>query len=146
MASGSTGAYLTSYIVNAADLSTEAKEVTYTLWIFSTLSGWINCGTSSVNTVIENRTQRYFKNWLPAAWLNPVQGVGDAVGEYNENEFTAVLDAYGLEYDKIKTQAQLLYDSFDAYKLPSKLLKNKITDLGFTYEPALGDTYHRTLS
>lgn len=145
IASGSTGAYLTSYIDTASDLSTETKEVTYTLWIFSTLSGWINCGTSSVNTVIENKTQRYFKNWLPAAWLNPVQGVGDAVGEYEENELTAVLDAYGLEYDKIKSQAELLYNSYDAYKIPSKLLKNKITDLGFIYEPALGDTYHRSL-
>ena len=141
----STGSYLTSYIDTSSDLSTESREVTYTLWIFSSLSGWINCGTAKVNTIIENRTQRYFKNWLPAAWLNEVEGVGDAVGEYNENEFTAVLDAYGFEYDKIKVQAELLYNSFDAYKIPSNLLKNKITDLGFIYEPALGDTYHRSL-
>lgn len=143
--SGSTGAYLTSYIDTASDLSDENKEVTYTLWIFSTLNGWINCGTSKVNTIIPNRTQRYFKNWLPAAWLNETAGVGDAVGEYDENELTAVLDAYGFEYDKIKTQAELLYNSFDAYKIPSNLLKNKITDLGFIYEPSLGDTYHRSL-
>jgi hypothetical protein len=143
--SGTTGAYLTNYIDTAADLSQANREVTYTLWIFSTLNGWINCGTSKVNTIIPNRTQRYFKNWLPAAWLNQVQGVGDAVGEYDENELTEVLDAYGLEYDKIKAQAELLYNSFDAYKIPSNLLKNKITDLGFIYEPALGDTYHRSL-
>jgi hypothetical protein len=143
--SGSTGAYLTSYIDTASDLSQANREVTYTLWIFSTLSGWINCGTSKVNTIIPNRTQRYFKNWLPAAWLNEVAGVGDATGEYGENELTEVLDAYGFEYDKIKAQAELLYNSFDAYKLPSSLLKNKITDLGFIYEPALGDTYHRSL-
>jgi hypothetical protein len=143
--SGSTGAYLTSYIDTASDLSQANREVTYTLWIFSTLSGWINCGTSKVNTIIQNRTQRYFKNWLPAAWLNQVAGVGDATGEYGENELTEVLDAYGLEYDKIKAQAELLYNSFDAYKIPSNLLKNKITDLGFIYEPALGDTYHRSL-
>ena len=143
--SGSTGAYLTSYIDTASDLSQANREVTYTLWIFSTLNGWINCGTSKVNTIIQNRTQRYFKNWLPAAWLNQVQGVGDATGEYDENELTEVLDAYSLEYDKIKAQAELLYNSFDAYKIPSSLLKNKITDLGFIYEPALGDTYHRSL-
>lgn len=143
--SGSTGAYLTSYIDTSSDLSQENREVTYTLWIFSTLSGWLNCGTSKVNTIIANRTQRYFKNWLPAAWLNETEGIGDAVGEYEENELTSVLDAYGLEYDKIKAQAELLYNSFDAYKIPSNLLKNKITDLGFIYEPALGDTYHRSL-
>jgi hypothetical protein len=145
IASGTTGSYLTSFIDTASDLSDSNREVTYTLWIFSTLSGWINCGTSKVNTIIQNRTQRYFKNWLPAAWLNQVQGVGDATGEYNENELTEVLDAYGLEYDKVKAQAELLYNSFDAYKIPSNLLKNKITDLGFIYEPALGDTYHRSL-
>ena len=145
IAFGSTGAYLTSFIDTASDLSDSNREVTYTLWIFSTLNGWINCGTSKVNTIIPNRTQRYFKNWLPAAWLNETQGIGDAIGEYEENELTEVLDAYGLEYDKIKTQAELLYNSFDAYKIPSNLLKNKITDLGFIYEPALGDTYHRSL-
>jgi hypothetical protein len=143
--SGTTGAYLTSYIDTASDLSTANREVTYTLWIYSTLNGWINCGTSKVNTIIPNRTQRYFKNWLPAAWLNEVSGVGDAVGEYGENELTAVLDGYALEYDKIKAQAELLYNSFDAFKIPSNLLKNKITDLGFIYEPSLGDTYHRSL-
>ena len=143
--SGSTGAYLTNYIDTASDLSDANREVTYTLWIFSTLSGWLNCGTSKVNTIIPNKTQRYFKNWLPAAWLNEVDGVGDAVGEYEENQFTDVLDGYGFEYDKIKTQAELLYNSFDAYKIPSNLLKNKITDLGFIYEPSLGDTYHRSL-
>jgi hypothetical protein len=140
-----TGTFLTSFIDTSLDLSDENKEVTYTLWIFSSLSGWINCGTAKVNTIIESATQNYFKNWLPAAWLNEVEGVGDAIGEYNENEFTAVLDAYGFEYDKIKVQAELLYNSFDAYKIPSNLLKNKITDLGFIYEPALGDTYHRSL-
>lgn len=145
IAFNTTGSYLTSYIDTASDLSQENKEVTYTLWIFSSLSGWINCGTAKVNTVIPNRTQRYFKNWLPAAWLNVEDGVGDGVGEPDEGEFTAVLDAYGFEYDKIKTQAELLYNSFDAYKIPSNLLKNKITDLGFIYEPALGDTYHRSL-
>lgn len=145
IAFGSTGAYLTNYIDTAADLSEANAEVTYTLWIFSTLSGWLNCGTSKVNTIIENKTQRYFKNWLPAAWLNEIEGVGDAIGEYNDNEFTAVLDAYGFEYDKIKAQAELLYNSFDAYKIPSNLLKNKMNDLGFIYEPALGDTYHRSL-
>jgi hypothetical protein len=141
----STGTYLTQYVDTSSDLSDENREVTYTLWIFSSLSGWLNCGTAKVNTIIENKTQTYFKNWLPAAWLNEEDGVGDAVGDYNENEFTAVLDSYGFEYDKIKVQAELLYNSFDAYKVPSNLLKNKITDLGFIYEPALGDTYHRSL-
>jgi hypothetical protein len=145
IASGLTGSFPTSYIDTSSDLSVETKEVTYTLWLFSTLSGWINCGSSSVNAIITTNTQRYFKNWLPAAWLNESGGIGDAVGEYEDNEIGAVLDSYGFEYDKIKAQAELLYNSFDAYKIPSKLLKNKITDLGFIYEPALGDTYHRSL-
>jgi hypothetical protein len=142
---GSTSSFPTTYIDTSSDLSLENREVTYTLWLFSTLNGWINCGTSNVNTIVETTTQRYFKNWLPAAWLNESSGTGDAVGEYEDNEISAVLDSYGFEYDKIKAQAELLYNSFDAYKIPSKLLKNKITDLGFIYEPALGDTYHRSM-
>jgi hypothetical protein len=143
--SGPTSEFVTSYVDTSSDLSIENKEVTYTLWIFSTLVGWVNTGSSSVNAVVDTTTQRYFKSWLPAVWVNETLGVGDAVGEYEESGFTAVLDAYGFEYDKIKTQAELLYNSLDASKIPSKLLKNKITDLGFIYEPTLGDTYHRTL-
>jgi hypothetical protein len=132
-------------------------EITYTIWIFTaeqdnsgnivsySNSKWINCGSTVVNTVGQTNTQDYFKKWLPAAWLNESNGVGDAIGEAEDTALSAVIDAYGFEYDKLRTQASLLQSYADPKNIPSLLLKNKVTDLGFLYEPSLGDTYHRSL-
>jgi hypothetical protein len=135
----------------------ENHEVTYTIWVFTASvdgtgningyanSRWINCGSTVVNTVSPTQTTNYFKRWMPAAWLNDVNGVGDAIGEANETSLSKTIDAYSFEYDKIKVQALLLQDYADSRNIPSNLLKNKVTDLGFLYEPSLGDTYHRSL-
>lgn len=135
----------------------ENHEVTYTIWVFTAsvdgsgvvdsydLSKWINCGSTTVNTVAQTTTAEYFKRWLPAAWLNETVGTGDAVGESEDTELSRVVDAYSFAYDKIKVQATLLQEYANSRNIPSTLLKNKITDLGFLYEPSLGDTYHRSL-
>ena len=135
----------------------ENHEVTYTIWVFTasidgagaingyTNSKWINCGSTSVNTVAQTSTADSFKRWLPAAWLNEMSGIGDAVGEAEDTELSRIIDAYSFEYDKINVQASLLQEYADAKNIPSSLLKNKITDLGFLYEPSLGDTYHRSI-
>jgi hypothetical protein len=135
----------------------ENHEVTYTIWVFTASvdgsgnitdyanSRWINCGSTVVNTVAPTQTAEYFKRWMPAAWLNETSGVGDAIGEANDTSLSKIIDAYSFEYDKIKIQASLLQDYADPRNVPSNLLKNKVTDLGFLYEPSLGDTYHRSL-
>ena len=135
----------------------ENHEVTYTIWVFTASidsagvingyadSKWINCGSTYVNTVAQTSTADSFKRWLPAAWLNEMSGVGDAIGEVEDTELSRIIDAYSFEYDKINVQAELLQEYADAKKIPSNLLKNKVTDLGFLYEPSLGDTYHRSL-
>lgn len=133
------------------------REATYVLWIFTAEvdesnqilsyenSKWINCGSTSVNIIEPSSTQDQFKRWLPAAWLNEISGVGDAIGEPEDDVLTQTVEAYGFAYDKIKTDAILLQEASNPSTISSKLLKNKITDLGFLYEPSLGDTYHRTL-
>ena len=145
-----------TYVDDDPDLL-ENHEVTYTIWVFTasidgagvingyTNSKWINCGSTSVNTVAQTSTADSFKRWLPAAWLNEMSGVGDAVGEAEDTELSRIIDAYSFEYDKINVQASLLQEYADAKNIPSSLLKNKITDLGFLYEPSLGDTYHRSI-
>lgn len=145
-----------TYIDDAPTLL-ENHEVTYTIWVFTASvdgsgninsyqnSRWINCGSTVVNTVAPTQTSEYFKRWLPAAWLNETDGVGDAIGEANDTYLSRIIDAYSFEYDKIKVQATLLQDYADSRNIPSALLKNKVTDLGFLYEPSLGDTYHRSL-
>jgi hypothetical protein len=91
----------------------EDHEVTYTIWVFTASvdgagvvdsyanSKWINCGSTTVNTVANTKTAEYFKRWLPAAWLNEVVGTGDAVGESEDTELSRTIDAYSFAYDKI---------------------------------------------
>ena len=149
---------ITSFRLSYTDIDlqiTSDAEITYTIWvsmgevIADVYTGnrrdWINCGSATANVTLQTTLQDSFKAWLPAAWLNESNGVGDAVGEPEETSLSKTVDAYGFAYDKIKTQATLLGNSAEAYEIPSVLLKNKVTDLGFLYEPSLGDTYHRSL-
>ena len=150
------GDFRLTYVDSSAFLLTN-QEATYVLWVFTAEvnqsnqivsyqnSKWINCGSTSVNVVEQSYTQDQFKRWLPAAWLNESVGTGDAIGEPEDDILTQTIDAYGFAYDKIKTDAVLLSQSSDPAKIPSKLLKNKIVELGFLYEPSLGDTYHRSI-
>jgi hypothetical protein len=150
------GDFRLTYLDDSAFLLTN-QEVTYVLWVFTAEvnesnqilsyenSRWINCGSTSVNVVDQSYTQDQFKRWLPAAWLNEFLGTGDAIGEPEDGILTQTIEAYGFAYDKIKTDAVLLSNSSNPATIPSKLLRNKVTELGFLYEPSLGDTYHRSI-
>ena len=150
------GDFRLTYLDDAPFLLTN-REATYVLWVFTAEvdgsnqvlsyenSKWINCGSTTVNIVEQSNMQDQFKRWMPAAWLNDVSGTGDAIGEPEDDILTQTIDAYGFAYDKIKTDAVLLRGASNPSTIPSKLLKNKVTDLGFLYEPSLGDTYHRSI-
>lgn len=118
-----------------------SAEVTYSFWIFNGIR-WINCGSAKAILVDETDTLNKMSKWIPRAWLN---APGDATGEPEENDLYNVLSAFAFEYDKFKAEGELLYKSSNYKFLPSAILKNKITDLGFNFEPALGDLYHRAL-
>ena len=138
--SGTIGNYRTSAIDGPLPGNTQ---VTYTLWVFDQLD-WINCGIASSVVVEESLTPTLTKleKWLPAAWLN-LQG--DEVGEADDNDLTRVLSGYAFAYDKLRTEAKLLEVVSDYRYLPVQLLKSKIEERGFTYEPVLGDSYHRSV-
>ena len=119
-------------------------EATYTIWVYNGAE-WINTGGVTVNVVSQTSTQTTFKRWLPAVWLNENYGIGDAIGESESSDLTTTIDAYSFEYDKLKVQASLLEDSVDPARTPTVLLEKKVTELGFLYEPSLGDIYHRSL-
>jgi hypothetical protein len=119
-------------------------EVWYALWVFNG-SRWINCGEDYEVSVPYAETGEQISRWLPKAWLNPIDYVGEAVGENNQDDFLTTLNALGFFYDKMRIEAALLNVSSNTIYTPSSLLKYKINELGFAYEAALGDHYHRTL-
>jgi len=135
--------YRLSYLDTDANILGNV-EATYTLWIFNGVR-WINTGSVAVQIVDETNTSTALKRWMPAAWLNDINGIGDATGTAEDTNLSKIIDAYAFEYDKLKTQAQLIEDSSSGDLIPSALLKDKVTELGFIYEPALGDVYHRSL-
>lgn len=137
------GDIITNYRLSAIDNQSvdENLEVTYSFWIFNGIK-WINCGIAKSYLIDETDTLNKISRWIPRAWLNEP---GDATGEPEEGDFYNTLSAYAFEYDKFRAEADLLYKGSDYKYLPSVILKNKITDLGFSYEPSLGDAYHRSL-
>jgi hypothetical protein len=139
------GDRISSYRLSYIDLDNNANaQLIYTFWVFNG-DKWINCGSSTVTMVYDTLTLSKIEKWIPAAWLNQVGGIGDATGESEETLLTKVLSAYSFEYDRLRAEANLLGLTSAYANIPTQLLKDKITDLGFMYEPALGDTYHRSL-
>jgi hypothetical protein len=121
------------------------QEVHYSLWLFNGVK-WILCGEDYEILVENTETLATITRWVPKAWLNPTDTlIGDGVGENENNTFYKVLGAYAFVYDKLRAQANLLNLSADPIYTPSALLRYGVTDQGHTYEPTLGDSYHRSL-
>lgn len=137
------GDLITNYRLSKIDFDNvqDSSEVTYSFWVFNGIR-WISCGNARALLLPQSDTLNKMTKWIPRSWLNPL---GDATGEAEDSDLYNVLSAYAFEYDKFRTEANLLYKSSDYLYTPISLLKNKITDLGFSYEPALGDLYHRAL-
>jgi hypothetical protein len=136
---------ISSYRLSAVDLDVDATaQITYSFWLFNG-SFWINCGNSTTTSVSEDFTPTLIKmeKWIPSAWLNASLNSGDSVGEPETNDLTNVLSAYAFAYDELRARAELLEKSSEYSFTPVQLLKSKIEDRGFSYEPTLGDIYHR---
>lgn len=136
---------ISSYRLSAVDLDVDATaQITYSFWLFNG-SFWINCGNSTTTSVSEDFTPTLVKmeKWIPSAWLNASLNSGDSVGEPETNDLTNVLSAYAFAYDELRARAELLEKSSEYSFTPVQLLKSKIEDRGFSYEPTLGDIYHR---
>ena len=138
------GDVITGYRLSKIDFEDIAdnREVTYSFWIFNGLK-WINCGNARALYVDSTNSIDKVTKWIPRAWLNPQ---GDATGEADsDTDMYSFLSAFTFEYDKFRTELDLLFRGSNYKITPAIALKQKIQDLGFSYEPALGDQYHRSL-
>ena len=142
LAGGTFASFINSYTDTNA---TVGKEVNYSIWVFNGLK-WIFCGSDYAVVVDYSNTLIQVLNWFPKAWLNPVNSVGDAIGEYEDNTLVLKLKAFSFVYDKLRTEASILGLSNDHTYTPVSILRKKVTDYGFNYESALGDTYFRSMS
>lgn len=121
-------------------------EYCYSLWVFAG-NKWISCGASYALNISEENSLYRVSNWLPKAWLNVTDyTTGEAVGENENNTFYKMLEVFTFVYDKLRLEATLLGNVNNRIYTPSSILKYKISDFNFPFEPALGDTYHRSLS
>jgi hypothetical protein len=147
IAGGPIAGFTTSYVdVNYTNVDLEAS---YSIWIFNTHGntlGWVFCGSAYAMIVGDKDTLTAVSRWIPRAWTNNADNVGDAVGERDSNTFTTVLSTLCFTYDLFRTEAAILAKAYNHAFTPSAILKAKMGDYLFEYEPALGDTYHRSLS
>ena len=135
--------FTTSY--TDINLGTSDVEAAYSIWLYNG-SNWIFCGSDYAMIVGDKDTLTTVSRWIPRAWTNPQNGVGDATGEVDTNDFTNMLSALSFQYDLFRTETQLLGNVFNHSLTPNQITKAKMGDYSFDYEPALGDTYHRSLS
>jgi hypothetical protein len=143
LAGGSYSSISTSFTDTITDI--EDVEVSYSIWLFNG-SAWKFCGTSYAILVGEKNSLAKLSSWLPKAWLNPVEGIGEGLSTYNSNSLVTTLGVFSFMYDYMRVQGSILANSFDPFYTPSSLLKAKATSLSLQYEAALGDTYNRSLA
>jgi hypothetical protein len=123
----------------------EDLEVSYSIWLFNG-SGWKFCGTSYAILVGNKTSLAKISNWLPKAWLNPVDNVGEGLSNADTNSLVTTLGVFSFMYDYMRVQGSILANSLDPFYTPSSLLNAKTTSLGLQYEAALGDVYNRSIA
>lgn len=141
-----TGGIFSEFITSYTDISLSGQglEANYSIWVFNGTK-WVFCGDDYTVVVTNKDTLTKLTSWLPKAWLNNVDGVGEALSGVEQNSFITTLGVFSFMYDKISSEAALLGNINSYTSLPSVIVNNKITDFGFSKEPALGDSYHRSL-
>jgi len=143
LAGGSYSTIGTSFTDTITDI--EDVEVSYSIWLFNG-SAWKFCGTSYAILVGEKTSLVKLSSWLPKAWLNSVDSIGEGLSYANSNTLVTILGVFSFMYDYMRVQGSILANSFDSFYTPSSLLNAKTTSLGLQYEAALGDTYNRSLA
>ena len=143
LAGGDYSAISTTYTDIITDI--EDVEVSYSIWLFNG-SGWKFCGTSYAILIGEKNSLVKLSAWLPKAWLNSIDGIGESLSTYNNNSLVTTLGVFSFMYDYLRVQGSILVNSFDPFYTPSSLLNAKSTSLNLQYEAALGDTYNRSLA
>lgn len=129
--------------------------VTYSLWILvgadTSTRNWLNVGSADAIIVEDDNDTTYrLLKLLPNVWTSKS---GDALGEPDvpvsaSDEATDIytfLKNFGFYYDKLRAEVKAISNISDYRVYPHKLLPYAVTSLGFSYEPSLGDNYHRSL-
>ena len=120
-------------------------QVNYSLWLFNGLR-WIFCGSSDAIIVDDTNTLDKITKWIPRAWLNEDNAIGDITGEVeSSNTLVKTLEAYAFMYDQLSVEGLILEKTASYRGINNSLVTAKILDLGFNYEPVLGESYYRSL-
>jgi len=123
--------------------------ITYSFWgligVNSTVATWQLLGASDaviVDAFTDDTTLRILK-LLPGAWTS---NASEALGEPDtDTQLYNFVGAFAFYYDKLRAQAGAINNLSDYRKYPKELLPSAVVSLGFTYEPKLGDSFHRSL-
>ena len=149
---GSLAVY-TGYGSNYIDINYDSvgKEASYSIWVFDG-SIWHFCGDSYAKIVEDKDSLIQISSWLPRVWFNDAESL-DQTGVPNSGNtgdtnttFYKVMLQFAFMYDLFRTEGELLAKSNNFAYTPNSFLYPKILDFGFTYQPSLGDSYHRSLA
>lgn len=129
-------------VLNDQSLPT-GTEVTYSFWVFNE-NDWLFCGSSDAITFYDdNESTLKIVQGLPGAWTSKS---GESLGIPDDTtDLWRFVSNFGFYYDKLRAYAKNLNSLGDYRYYPHSLLGTAVTSLGFSYEPTLGDNYHRAL-
>jgi len=121
-------------------------ETTYSFWVFNG-TNWFFCGDTSAIVVTDTSgTTLSLARMLPGVWTASVKGFGGATSEPDTNtDLYNFLSNFGYYYDYLRQRVSIVNNLSDFRFYPTAMLSTAIGTLGFSYEPTLGDQYHRTL-
>lgn len=144
-----------SYTDTETSFST-GTAVTYSLWVFNGLD-WIFCGSSNTIVVADtNETTYKLMRMLPAAWVDADYTTWNAktieqkqaalvASPETTSDLHKFISGFGFYVDKLRAEISLILNLSDYRKYPTAMLGYAVTDRGLSYEPTLGDNYHRAL-
>jgi len=125
--------------------------ITYSFWALISYTGsmiqatWKLLGAADAVIVDNNSDDTTLRilRLLPGAWTSHS---AESLGEPDtDTKLYNFVGAFGFYYDKLRAEAGALNDLSDYRKFPKELLPAAVLALGFTYEPKLGDSFHRSL-
>jgi len=145
---------ITSYTITDVESYYPAgTEMHYSFWVFNGVD-WLYCGDTSAIVITDTtNTTLQIARMLPGVWTNSVGTFGGALSEPDQykpdgttqTDLYKFLNVFSYYYDYLRQGVTNVSNFSDHRFYPSAMLVTNLENLGFKYEPTLGDNYHRTL-
>ena len=115
----------------------------YSLFVYTTVDGWVNAGNVIGISVKNYGTLDSMLEALPNIYKTVT--LNTPTDNSNNPALTSFLNIFALEHDLFKTNAELLYKTYDTGTAYAPIIPVMMQQFGLNYEPELGLQQSRIL-